>query len=53
MKINLKNSLLFFAGFGIVLLVVGKLFGMVAFYAVLSFCVGYLFGDERGFARGK
>jgi len=54
MKVTLKNSLLFIAGLFIVMLIVDKLFGYIpAFYSVLIFGVGYLFGDSLGFERGK
>ena len=53
MKINLKNSLLFFAGFFVVLLIVGKLFGDIGFYSVLGCWFGYIFGKQLGFDKGK
>lgn len=53
MKINLRNSILCFLGLLIVLVVIGRLFGDVSFYAVLSFGAGYLLGDSLGFRRGK
>lgn len=53
MKIKSKNSLLFFVGLFIVLIVIVKLFGLIVFYVVLSLFVGYLIGDSWGVSRGK
>ena len=53
MRASFKNSILFILVFFIILFIVLKLFGIIAFYSILYFCVGYLVGDGWGFARGR
>lgn len=52
MKINLKNSLLFFAGFFIFEFIAIKLFGDIGFYSFWAFSIGCFLGLWYGAIKG-